>query len=285
MYKSLPLAVRSLALFSISIGSLALVANGQQPASARAPKAVAAPTPAVADGPPVPAQPHKVYVDAQANKIFWPMDMPFWVRLSASPDPNAPSYLMQRVAPDPDIHSDITTEQYNKEGIELEIRGRQFIRWFNYITKEIVFLEFFSDGDPPVTKATCMGAPTAVVADQTYYGKGLQCSLASEDELSGVDTTFFSLADQPWKPYAAAFNLNKEGPVVLRYYALDHVGWTEKPSALRFTVDLSPPVTIDAITGNALGDIALNAGQIPHYQQRCIIGRSHRFGAIRQGRL
>jgi hypothetical protein len=255
MVKSLPLLAWSLVLFPFSVGSLAVVANGQQPAAEKGPKPAAASTPAVADGPPVTVTPHKVYIDAQANKIFWPMDMPFWVRLSASPDPNAPSYLMQRVAPDPDIHSDITTEQYNKNGIELEIRGRQFIRWFNYITKEIVFLEFFSDGDPPVTKATCTGAPTAVVAEQTFYGKGLQCSLSSEDELSGVDTTFLSLADQPWKPYAAALNLDTEGAVVLRYYAVDHVGWTEKPSALRFTVDLSPPVTVDAITGNALGNV------------------------------
>lgn len=257
MVKSLSLVVWSLVLFPVSFTSLAVTANGQQPAAERGPKAVAADAtkPAVADGPPVPVTPHKVYIDAKANKIFWPMDMPFWVRLSASPDPNAPSYLMQRVAPDPDIHSDISTEQYNKNGIELEIRGRQFIRWFNYITKEIVFLEFFSDGDPPVTKATCTGAPTAVVAEQTFYGKGLQCSLSSEDELSGVQSTFMSLADQPWKPYAAALNLDKEGPVVFRYYAVDNVGWTEKPSALRFTVDLSPPQTVDAITGNALGDV------------------------------
>lgn len=255
MVKSLPSLAWSLVLILFSFSSLAVVANGQQPGAEKGPKPAAASTPAVADGPPVPAGQHKVYIDAQANKIFWPMDMPFWVRLSASPDPNAPSYLMQRVAPDPDIHSDITTDQYNKNGIELEIRGRQFIRWFNYITKEIVFLEFFSDGDPPVTKATCTGAPTAVVAEQTYYGKGLQCSLSSEDELSGVDTTFMSLADQPWKPYAAALNLDKEGPVVLRYYALDRVGWTEKPSALRFIVDLSAPQTVDAITGNALGNV------------------------------
>ena len=129
------------------------------------------------------------------------MDMPFWVRMAASPDADAPSYLLQRVAPDPDIKSDITTEQYKKNGIELEIRGRQFIRWFNYITKQTVYLEFFSDGDPPVTKATCTGAPTAVVSERTYYGKGLRCALSSQDELSGVDTTFVSLDDEPYKPY------------------------------------------------------------------------------------
>jgi hypothetical protein len=256
MAKSLPLLVWLLLLFPVSAGTLAVAAHGQQPAAAKAPKPAAdTPKPAADDGPPVLPHPHKVYVDQQANKIFWPMDMPFWVRLAASPDPNAPSYLLQRVAPDPDIHSDITTDQYSKNGIELEIRGRQFIRWFNYITKEIVFLEFFSDGDPPVTKATCTGAETASVAGLTFYGRGLQCSLASQDELSGVDTTYVSLGDQAWKPYASALNLDTEGPVVLRYYAVDRVGWAETPGALRFTVDLSPPVTTDAITGNALGNV------------------------------
>lgn len=255
MVKLSHLFLSSLVLLVFSAGPLAVAANGQQPAAAKGAKATEAPKPAAADGPPVLPHPHKVYIDTKENKIFWPMDMPFWVRMAASPDPNAPSYLLQRVAPDPDIHSDITTGQYKQKGIELEIRGRQFIRWFNYITKQTVFLEFFSDGDPPVTKATCTGAPTAVVEQKTYYGVGLHCSLASQDELSGVETTYMSLNDDPWKPYMGELSLNKEKAVVLRYYAVDNVGWAETPAALRFTVDLSPPVTTDAITGNALGNV------------------------------
>ena len=128
MVKSLFLLMGSLVLFLFTAGPLAVSANGQKTVVANEPK------PAVADGPPVMAHPHKIFVDTEQNKLFWPMDMPFWVRLAASPNANAPSLLLQRVAPDPDIHSDITTELYIEEGIELEIRGRQFIRWFNYIT-------------------------------------------------------------------------------------------------------------------------------------------------------
>ena len=84
---------------------------------------------------------------------------------------------------------------------------------------------------------------------------GLRCSLASQDELSGVDTTYVSVNDEPWKPYAAELNLNKEMDVVFRYYAADKVGWAETPSALRFTVDLSPPTTKHAIEGNAIGTV------------------------------
>ena len=257
MVKSLSLLMGSLVLFACSVGSLQVAAQAQQPATATAPKAAAveAPKPVAPDGPPVAASPHKIFVDAAENKIYWPMDMPFWVRLAASPDANAPSYLLQRVAPEPDMKSDITTEQYKKEGIELEIRGRQFIRWFNYITKETEYLEFFTDGDPPVTKAACSGALSALVAQRTYYGGGLHCTLSAQDELSGVDTTFASLNDQPYKPYTSQLTLDKEGPDVLRFYSVDRVGWAETPSALRFTVDLTPPSTTHSIAGNALGTV------------------------------
>jgi len=228
--------LRSLLLFLFTLVSFSFSVHAQQPTT---------------DGPPVIPSPHKIYVDTADNKLFWPYDMPFWVRLTASPDPNAPSYLLQRVAPE----SDITTDQYNKQGIALEIQGKQFIRWYNYVTKQTVNLMFFTDGAPPVTRATCSGAETAVVASTTFYGRGLQCSLAAQDELSGVENTYFSLNDQPYQPYSSTLALNKQQPVVLRYYAVDHVGFAEKPLALRFTVDLTPPTTTDAITGNALGTV------------------------------
>jgi hypothetical protein len=201
--------------------------------------------------PKVIVHPHKIYVDAKENKLYWPWDKPFWVRLAASPDADAPSYLMERVAPE----SDITTEKYNKDGIALEIEGKQFIRWYNYVTKQTVNLMFFTDGHPPVTKATCSGAPTSVAGAKTYYGVGLHCTLASTDDLSGVETVYLSVDGEPYKPYVAEPALDKEKEVTLRYYAEDHVGYAETPSTLRFTVDLTPPQTNHAVTGNALGDV------------------------------
>jgi hypothetical protein len=195
--------------------------------------------------------PHKVFVDTKENKLYWPMDKNFWVRLAASPDDDAPSYLLERVAPE----SDISTEQYQNKGIELEIVGKQFIRWYNYVTKQTVNLQFFSDGTPPVTKATCTGAPIAEVAGTTYYGKGLKCSLASEDDLSGVETTFLSIDGAQYQPYKGDVTLDREKPVVLRYYAIDRVGYAETPLTMRFTVDLSAPTTNHAIVGNAIGDV------------------------------
>lgn len=214
------------------------------------------PTRSVRAEPTPPVHKHKVFVDEAQRKIFWPMDQPFWVRLAPSPEEGSPSYLLQRVAPE----STTTTEKYNKEGIRLEIQGKQFIRWFNFVTKETVHLQFFSDGEPPVSKASCGSAPSATGADGkgTLYGKGLRCSVTSEDALSGVESTFVAVGDGPFTVHKGELMFDEEKDVTLTYYAVDQVGYANKPSSLRFTVDLTPPVTAHQVVGNAL-DLVLSS--------------------------
>ena len=203
------------------------------------------------DVPVVPPHPHKTYIDTKENKLYWPMDQPFFVRLAPSGDDNSQSFLLQRVTPE----SNITTEQYQNKGIGLEIEGKQFIRWFNYVTKQTVNLQFFTDGTPPETKANCTGAPIATVGGHVYYGKGLTCALTATDNLSGVEFTFLSVNGTPYTDYPGFLTLDKEKDVILRYYSVDHVGYAETPVVTRFTVDLTPPATTATITGNALDTI------------------------------
>jgi|CXWL01.1.fsa_nt_gi hypothetical protein len=217
--------------------------------------AVALTPPAGAAPPVVKKHPHKVFVDELKEKIFWPMDMPFWVRLAPSPEEGTPSFLLKRVTPE----SDVTKEQYSNEGIALEIQGKQHIRWFNVVTNKTVHLQFFTDGEPPVSKETLFGAPTAAVTaasgKRTFYGKGLKGSLSSEDALAGVDTTFFSIDEAEYQPYKDELAFDKEKEIMLRYYAVDRIGYANAPSAVSFTVDLTPPSSTHKVVGNALGDV------------------------------
>ena len=246
--------------------SPAILADKKQATSAKETAAVAAASkeakPGSFDGPPQLPHPHKIYVDTLNNRLYWPADKPFWVRLAISPEDDAPSFLLPTVSSD----TDVTTSKKSKEGIGLDITGKQAITWYNAVTKENVSLQFFSDGAPPVTKATCAGAPTYVDPQSyTYYGVGLTCSLASSDELSGVDGVFASVGDyakeknfkyyEDYKPYLKTLVLNKENSVIFRYYAVDHTGYAETPSTMRFTVDLTAPTTVHAIVGNAIGDV------------------------------
>lgn len=171
--------------------------------------------------------------------MWWPLDKPFWVRLAASPDADAPSFLLQRETPD----NGSTSAKGSRDGIEVAVQGKQYVRWYNAATKQTVNLLFFTDGEPPVTKADCSGAQSIVEGFTTYYGKGLRCSLSATDDLSGVDTMFLSINGKAYQPYSSAVALDTEQKVVLHYYSVDHVGYTEKPSGMQFIVDLTPPAT------------------------------------------
>ena len=45
---------------------------------------------------PPPAHKHQVYVD-DLGSVFWPVDLPFWIRLSPSAQEDAPSFLLNTI--------------------------------------------------------------------------------------------------------------------------------------------------------------------------------------------
>jgi hypothetical protein len=199
----------------------------------------------------------KVYVDQKEKNIYWPMNKSFWVRLTTSPDENAPSYLLQKVHP----KSIATAEQYMKDGINLEINGRQFIRWYNVVTDEFIFLKFFADGEPPDVTETLSGAPIYVSpkndgsGEDVYYGKGLKCSIDATDKTSGVEGVFYSIDGEEFKSYSTELVFDAEKKVNLRYYSVDRVGYASEPVTVRFTVDHSSPVTAHDVRTNFSGDV------------------------------
>ncbi len=194
----------------------------------------------------------KVYLDEEAEKLFWPMDLPFYIRLSASPEDGAPSFLLDQVSP----RSKIKSKKDMNEGIQLEIPGRQFIRWFNYVTEEELLLKFYSDGDAPNSDDSFVNAPKFDSGKRTFYGKGLQCNISSTDDFSGVEQTFYSIDGKAFLTYKEPLIFNKEKDVNLRYYAVDNVGNVSRPSTVLFTVDLTDPVsnheTVRNFSGNTL---------------------------------
>jgi len=193
----------------------------------------------------------KVFIDEKEQNIYWPMSMPFWVRLTASPEENAPSYLLRKVHP----KSVVEAEQYLKDGIKLEITGQQFIRWYNVVNDEFIFLKFYADGDAPVTAETLKGAPLWSEDERVFYGKGLVGSLSARDEVSGVEQIYVSIDGNQFEPYAGEITFDREKDWYLRFYAVDRVGYAGEPETLRFTVDLTPPQTEHQVHQNFLGDV------------------------------
>ncbi len=217
--------------------SICCLANQEAPASQKAP--------------PPPQHEKKVFVDEAAKSIYWPMSMPFWVRLANSPDPNAPSFLLEKVHQG----SGDGPEKNMTEGITLEIQGRQFIRWYNKVTDETTFLKFYSDGAPPETKIILEHAPTFKWKEKIFYGKGLNLSLMAEDEISGVETLYRSIDGSAYEPYLETMVLDQEKTYHISAYAVDRIGYAGQPVVSGIFVDLTPPQTAHAVLGDFSGGI------------------------------
>lgn len=188
----------------------------------------------------------KVFVNEEQNKLYWPMDLPFYVRLAASPDEGSPSFLLDRVA----NTSELSKELNIQDGIRLEIPGNQFIRWVDYVSKDEIMLQFFADGDPPVSKVSLINAPVYSAGKETYFGFGLECSLESSDNISGVAEIYVSINNEPFNLYSKIIPIETEGNFAVSHYSVDNVGYAEKPKSVNFTVDLTPPESEYEIVGN-----------------------------------
>lgn len=193
----------------------------------------------------------KVYVDEKGKFIYWPMSMPFWVRLTNSPAENAPSFLLQKIYPD----SEEDSKKYMQQGIKLEIQGRQFIRWYDLITGETTFLKFYADGTPPGTKISLESVPSYTEGQRTFYGKGLKLSVTAEDEISGVESVYLSMDGAPFEPYRDTISLDQEKTYHIRVYAVDHVGNAGNLESIGFSVDLTAPETRYDIPGYVSGSV------------------------------
>jgi hypothetical protein len=200
----------------------------------------------------------KVHVDEKRESIYWPMSMPFWVRLTNSPAENAPSFLLQKVH----LNSQQDSKKYAQQGITLEIQGRQFIRWYNKITAETTFLKFYADGTPPTTKITPVHSPSSGTGERIFYGKGLKLSVSAEDEISGVEAVYISFNGAPFEPYGDTISLDQEKTYHIRAYAVDHVGYAGTPVSIGFPVDLTAPGTSHEVQGDFSGSVLAGGSTI-----------------------
>lgn len=193
----------------------------------------------------------KVYKDVESNKLYWPVDLPFYVRLAVSPDESAPSFLLDEKV----VETSSNKTEIVEEGIRLEISGNQFIRWINSVTSQETRLKFFADGNPPEIADSLFGAPVFEGNSDLFYGKNLMLKLKANDVLSGVNDIYYSIDGKPFQQYSDIINLDTEKSFNIRYYALDNVGYFNNPNRLVFTVDHTSPTTQKTIETNYIDNI------------------------------
>ncbi len=193
----------------------------------------------------------RVYVDPQTHAIYWPKSLPFYLRLATGPDKNDASFLLDNVFSGGNSGKGDSL----KGGVRLDVSGRQFIRWHNYLTGDSILFVFYSDGDAPAVSLQLEGASSHKSGEQVVYGAGLKASLTARDSLSGVEDIFVSIDDGNFESYKAPYSFTQERPYRIRAYAVDRVGNASAIVSREFVVDLTPPKTDCRVLAHAIGNV------------------------------
>jgi hypothetical protein len=168
--------------------------------------------------------------------LLAPPGLPFIVRISTAEDPKAQTYMLSTGPTPPPAEQPLTFSEPGKNTISVGF------------SKHPQEFALNVDALPPKTQLTATGAHRADVKGVTYFGPGLNISLAAVDDPTGVVSgfwkTLYSLNDSDFTNYAAPLTaFTREGVYTLRYFSVDNVGNSEATHTLTFTVDTTPPVT------------------------------------------
>ncbi len=195
------------------------------------------------------------------GRFFVNKHLGVYLWLSFSPNPNAPKHLLKSETCKWTNPMYFDTEGYNsiRSPWEVDSTGKYVMP-----QHDVVF-EVYADGLPPRVSSTFYGAPKYVKNGTIYYGKGLKVKITATDtypnqgltadQVSGVNTIYYSINGKPYQVYKGVISFDKEGTYTLKYYATDNVGNYSQPVTKKFIVDLTPPTIAQTIKGDAIGKV------------------------------
>jgi hypothetical protein len=177
--------------------------------------------------------------------------LPFFIRISASPDDTARSFLLNH------------TE--GEDPFNFIANGDNSIKL--HLTKSTKTYNVKIDALPPATQIKFSGATMHSKDNQQIYSNGLNLLLSSRDTLvnvrSGVQAIYYSINGSQFSIYHSPLQLfSREQEYVLRYYSIDSVGNMETIHTSEFTVDNTPPKTEITFKNAHLGKIISDMSQI-----------------------
>jgi hypothetical protein len=222
----------------------------------------------------------KIYVSPD-QKVYVNKVQPVYFRVSVSPDPNAPSYVLP---------SEATTKYANPMYFDTE--GHNTLRSPSAVDKVTkkqimpkmdVLFDIYADGTAPQTSIKLSNSKQ-FTAKKTYYGNGLKVELRATDATSGTETTYISVNGEPYTDFST-FNqsMNNEKEYILKYYSVDRVGNAETPKQQKFQVDLTAPHTTYKILGESKGKVLSSKASIGLFSSDTLSGVDKIWYSINDG--
>jgi hypothetical protein len=189
----------------------------------------------------------KIYV-APDGKMYINKSLPLYLRIAASPDENAETWL---------LHSEETSKYSNP--MYLDTEGYNTFRSPSAVdtaTKKVIYplqdiiFEVYSDSRPPATSVDFGGAKTYSKGDKLYVNGMIDLTLKASDATSGVENIYYSIDKAPYTTYSAPLKLETEKEYVIKYYAVDNVGNVEQLHELIINIDKSNPKSGYEVSGD-----------------------------------
>jgi len=95
------------------------------------------------------------------------------------------------------------------------------------------------DITPPVT--TIYFDPPEPDGDHDWYVSNVTITLEATDDMSGVNTTYYSINSEPWKIYDEPIRLYWDVVYHIVYFSIDNAGNIEFPKLSHLKLDQTPP--------------------------------------------
>lgn len=189
------------------------------------------------------------YVDS-LRRFYTQTDLPLFVQIASRPgDPN-PVTLSQ---------TDYADRPNALVPMYMDGNGKHHLRHKDALHNTENLFVIYADGTAPVSASRFSGAPVYQSGGKIYYGKNLNITLNTNDDMSGVKAFLYSMNGEKYQPYTRPFAVNREGENILKYYAFDNVGNVERLNEKPFVVDLTPPLTVHKVGGLNINGKVLSA--------------------------
>jgi hypothetical protein len=192
---------------------------------------------------------------APDSTLYWNKRLPVYVWISSSLD-EAPRKMESK------IHKEYVDPYY------FDTEGTNFIqtRWavnkktFTAVQPQIeVKWPVKVDGIKPNSQAKIEGGIPYSKALKKYYGN-ITLTLTATDNLSGIDSIFYSIDGKPYEYYSNPLSNFTDGEHILLYYAVDKVGNFEAPKKEILNIDSQSPKTFYTVTGISLENNIISSG-------------------------
>ncbi|TAG54455.1 MAG: hypothetical protein EAZ27_08960 [Cytophagales bacterium] len=193
------------------------------------------------------------YVDTN-NRYFHNLYLPVYLYLSFSPDVQPTQISTKDYGNKPNPMAPFYFNKHGKHSINYQTNESDKSQTVDFVV--------YADGYSPKTDIKFDGGKPYSCKDKIFYANNLAVNLYSEDDMSGLSATFYSLNYADFNEYSGILTFDKEGEYVLQYTSADNVGNVEKIHKKTFSIDATPPSTYHNVIGVAEGNVISNKTKV-----------------------